>query len=257
MSFYKLATTSNFAALVEELELTEKKIAPNLRNWEHLVGASILNNENLDCNTKILGLGVGKETFNHYIASTCACVSSICVISDFWGIKGWFESSPKHLFTKDNLYKESETTFWESNSDEFNRLITMNLDFREPFPFAEDSFDIVYSFSSIEHTNQFDSGKLNEVAVKRVFREVYRILRSGGCFICTLPFDVKDFRFGTLFNWEDRIKQAGFEIYIESEILQGATSNYYQKLPKDLITSTTNYVKNGLHSSVAFVLIKA
>jgi len=50
-------------------------------------------------------------------------------------------------------------------------------DIEEPLPYKKESFDIVFSKSVVEHLYY----------PEKLFAEVYRILKPGGCFICLTP----------------------------------------------------------------------
>jgi len=97
-----------------------------------------------------------------------------------------------------------------------NEIIKHNLN--NPLPFQNELFDIVACIDSLEHVKN----------VSQVFTEVYRVLKSGGIFIVTVPNTkwYKNHNHISYFTYKymlQLIKYSGFEILGE---------RHYVEIPK-------------------------
>jgi SAM-dependent methyltransferase len=111
---------------------------------------------------RVLSVGAGHEGPLFYFANRCA----VTVAADTYDGEVGSEGDPAFLETPEK---------WAPFAYRKERLLVQRADGCD-LPFAADSFDIVYSLSSIEHFGGHERAA-------QAMREMYRVLRPGG-FAC-------------------------------------------------------------------------
>lgn len=130
----------------------------------------------------ILGLGVGQEPLIHHFAHLCDHV----VATDLYDEQGAWKDSriAANRIAAANLFPYPR-----------QRLTVRNMDMRQ-IDFPAESFDAVWSCSSVEHV-----ATLGEF--RRIFEEVHRVLKPGGHALITTEFSLDEPYFlpGVLSLW--------------------------------------------------------
>jgi SAM-dependent methyltransferase len=140
------------------------------KNWEYGLLTQFLEDVGLSDDTQILSVGAGHEEVLFWLANNAGRV----VATDIYG-EGTFEG------------REAEATMLSDPSAfapypfRTDRLDVRKMDARE-LEFPSESFDAVFTLSSIEHFGTFDD-------VSRAASEIGRVLRPGGhAFVVTECF---------------------------------------------------------------------
>jgi SAM-dependent methyltransferase len=136
---------------------------PQLRHrktWEWVHGMYGLRElGSLDDDVTALGVGTGKEPVLYYLANHVRHV----LATDLYGSSSW-EDAPTEMLD----HPESLAPFPYRK----DRLSVRRMDGRN-LELDDDSFDVVFSFSSIEHFG-------GHAAATRAMREMQRVVRPGG-----------------------------------------------------------------------------
>jgi SAM-dependent methyltransferase len=130
--------------------------------WTHLVyGLERLGA--LGPNVSVLGIGAGHERVLYYLANR----SRLTVATDLYG--GHFVETPEAEAAPDFLHEPERYAPFPYRAD---RLLPMPADGLR-LPFADESFDVVYSLSSIEHFGGHENAAV-------AMREKARVLKPDG-----------------------------------------------------------------------------
>ena len=130
--------------------------------WTHLVyGLERLGA--LGPNVTVLGVGAGHERVLYYLANR----SRLTVATDLYG--GHFVDTPGQEAAPDFLHEPERYAPFPYRED---RLVPMPADGLR-LPFADESFDVVYSLSSIEHFGGHENAAV-------AMREKARVLKPDG-----------------------------------------------------------------------------
>jgi ubiquinone/menaquinone biosynthesis C-methylase UbiE len=138
------------------------------KNWEYAMLTLFLEDSGLlSEDTRILSVGAGHETVLFWLANRVAKV----VATDIYGEGGFSEQEADRTMLSDPT-SFSPYPYRESH------LEVLHMDATQ-LEFPDDSFDAVFTLSSIEHFGSWAN-------IRRSAREMGRVLRSGGCaFIAT------------------------------------------------------------------------
>lgn len=133
---------------------------------------------------EFLGLGVGHEPLIFHLTH----LSRSVVATDLYSSgTAWQEAR----LAAETVYESSPFPYQR------DRLTVRNMDMRR-LEFAADSFDAVWSCSSVEHVQTLPQ-------FVQIFREIHRVLRPGGVALVTTEFSLGDPYFlpGVLSLWKD------------------------------------------------------
>jgi SAM-dependent methyltransferase len=126
----------------------------------------------LDGTRNFLGVAVGAEALNFCLTRYANCV----IATDLYRDAGnWAASAPMSMLTNPG-------EFWESDWDP-RRLSAMHMNALD-LQFEDESFDGVFSSSSIEHFGDYS-------AVHRAMDEIFRVLKPGGIVALSTEFRLR------------------------------------------------------------------
>jgi SAM-dependent methyltransferase len=153
------------------------------KDWEWALGIiAMCRFGKLNEKSTAIGVGVGREEVLFYLANKLKHVYA----TDLYDGNNWknfapsdFPENPKKYAPF--LYKEDALTVL--------RMDGTNLEF------PSESFDIAFSFSSIEHF-----GGKNHLGALKSLREIERVLKSGGIAIITTEYIINDKEHPEFFN---------------------------------------------------------
>lgn len=154
----KVRHTSMFLAVEEELEMYRYK-GVNERYYEYPFGIkNALEFKNKSGKTKVLDAGSSDSPFGPILASLGFKVTGVDIVP-------WKIDYPNMEFKVEDLKKLS---------------------------FKDESFDIVTAISTLEHVglSRYGEEETSEGDAKS-FEELYRVLKSNGYFILTVPYGKK------------------------------------------------------------------
>ena len=141
------------------------------KDWEWAMGILAMRKlGKLNEHTTALGIGAGKEVVLYYLANHVKEVFS----SDLYGTPNWKFFAPIDFPKNPKRYAPFPFRY--------QRLMVLRMDGRK-IAFAESSFDVVFSFSSIEHFGGGDhAGALESL------KEMERVLKPGGVAVITTEY---------------------------------------------------------------------
>jgi hypothetical protein len=125
------------------------------------------------------GFAVGKEPLASLFASSGVKITATDAPSSLGGADGW-AATGQHASSLDDLYMRnviSEELFREN-------VEFQHADMRDPTPFAEKSYDFIWSSCAFEHLGTLEAGH------RFVLESADRLLRSGGIAAHTTEFNV-------------------------------------------------------------------
>lgn len=135
---------------------------PDRKSWEVAMAIRALRDQGaLRADAEVLGVGAGTEATLFFLTNHVRRVFATDLYLD---PHGW-----DHTATSGMLIEPQQ--FWAGRSDP-QRLVVQHMDALE-LRYAENSFDGVFSSSSIEHFGDLD-------AVAQAMNEIYRVLHPGG-----------------------------------------------------------------------------
>jgi SAM-dependent methyltransferase len=138
----------------------------------------------LNKNNTALGVGCGKEVILFYLANK---LNHVYATDLYTGNEDWKSFAPADF--PDNPKKYAPFPYKEE------ALTVLRMDGTKKLEFASDSFDIAFSFSSIEHFGGRDhSGAL------RALREIERVLKPEGIATITTEYIINDKKHPEFFN---------------------------------------------------------
>ena len=153
------------------------------KDWEWSLGLIAMHRFNmLNNNSIVLGVGSGKEKILFYLANDHV---KHVYATDLYMVNGWTEA-PADFIRNPEKYSEQEYNH--------QKLTVLNMDGKK-LSFDSDRFDVVFSFSSIEHFGgQKHSGALESV------REMGRVLKAKGIAIVATEFILNNKDHNEYFN---------------------------------------------------------
>jgi len=145
------------------------------KDWEWSLGLIAMQRFNLlNSNSTVLGVGSGRERILFYLANDLV---KHVYATDLYSMNGWDEAPADFMKNPEKFTKQ------EYNHE---RLTVMNMDGRK-LGFNSNLFDIVFSFSSIEHFG----GERHSGALEAV-REMGRVLKPNGIAVVATEFILND-----------------------------------------------------------------
>jgi SAM-dependent methyltransferase len=138
----------------------------------------------LNKNNTAIGVGCGKEVILFYLANK---LNHIYATDLYTGDEDWKSFAPADF--PDNPKKYAPFPYKEE------ALTVLRMDGTKKLQFASDSFDIAFSFSSIEHF-----GGENHSGALRSLREIERVLKQGGIATITTEYIINDKKHPDLTN---------------------------------------------------------
>ena len=175
-SYAKLCDVADFAdpvlaGLIPEVLPGHSASRPHRKAWEYAMSASFLHDVDLlDGSARILDVGAGSDAILPWLAARATQVVAV----DTYG-EGPFRHREARLPVLSSFAEPATGTEW------VQRLDVRTMDARR-LAFPDASFDVVVSYSSIEHFG-------GRAGVRAAAREIGRVLRPGGCaFVVTESF---------------------------------------------------------------------
>jgi SAM-dependent methyltransferase len=157
------------------------------KDWEWALGIIAMRRfGKLNEKSTAIGVGSGTEPVPFYLANKVKHVYA----TDLYGQNdGWKRAAPSDF--PENPKKYAPFPYKE------DALTVLRMDGTK-LEFPSESFDIAFSFSSIEH---FDSGgKNNHSGALRSLKEIERVLKPGGLAVITTEYIINDKEHPEFFN---------------------------------------------------------
>jgi SAM-dependent methyltransferase len=157
------------------------------KDWEWALGIIAMRRfGKLNEKSTAIGVGSGTEPVPFYLANKVKYVYA----TDLYGQNdGWKRAAPSDF--PENPKKYAPFPYKE------DALTVLRMDGTK-LEFPSESFDIAFSFSSIEH---FDSGgKNNHSGALRSLKEIERVLKPGGLAVITTEYIINDKEHPEFFN---------------------------------------------------------
>lgn len=161
--------TKEFKSLFDNNDLGYISMFPNARpsifnrkTWE--IGMALMSLEKtgmLTDDSEILGIGVAKEQTISVLSNRVKRVFATDIYLDPGSWDGWYE---KDLLLNPRKYMDSKYNN--------KRVVWQHVDGRD-LPYEDNSFDAIFSCSSIEHFG-------DEKDIRKAVEEAYRVLKPGG-----------------------------------------------------------------------------
>jgi len=155
------------------------------KDWEWALGIIAMRRfGKLNEKSTAIGIGAGREEVLFYLANKIKHVYA----TDLYEDNGWIGVSPSDF--PENPKKYSPFPYKE------DALTVLRMDGTK-LEFPSESFDIAFSFSSIEH---FDGGGKNHSGALRSLKEIERVLKPGGLAVITTEYIINDKEHPEFFN---------------------------------------------------------
>jgi SAM-dependent methyltransferase len=168
---------------VEKYPVNNRKGSIHRKDWEWGLGILAMKRfGKLNKESKAIGIGTATEEVLFYLANRIDHVYA----TDLYDGKGWKNLVPTDF--PENPKKYSPYPYNE------NALIVMRMDATK-LEFSDESFDIAFSFSSIEHF-----GGENHSGALRSMREMERVLKPGGIAVVATEYMVNEKEHVEFFN---------------------------------------------------------
>jgi SAM-dependent methyltransferase len=153
------------------------------KDWEWALGIIAMSRfGKLNEKSTAIGIGAGTETVPFYLANKLKHVYA----TDLYEENGWIEVSPSDF--PENPKKYAPFPYKE------DALTVLRMDGTK-LEFPSESFDIAFSFSSIEHF-----GGKNHSGALRSLKEMERVLKPGGLAVITTEYIINDKEHPEFFN---------------------------------------------------------
>jgi SAM-dependent methyltransferase len=156
------------------------------KDWEWALGIIAMRRfGKLNEKSTAIGVGAGTEPVPFYLANMVKHVYA----TDLYGQNdGWKRAAPSDFPENPKKYAPFP---YKADALTVMRMDGTNLEF------PSESFDIAFSFSSIEH---FDGGGKNHSGALRSLREIERVLKPGGLAVITTEYIINDKKHPEFFN---------------------------------------------------------
>src|SRR6187200_1294963 len=156
------------------------------KDWEWALGIIAMRRfGKLNEKSTAIGVGSGREAILYYLANKLKHVYA----TDLYKVRNWMEAAPSDF--PENPKKYAPFPYKE------DALTVLRMDGTK-LEFPSESFDIAFSFSSIEH---FDGdGKNNHSGALRSLKEMERVLKPGGLAVITTEYIINDKEHPEFFN---------------------------------------------------------
>jgi SAM-dependent methyltransferase len=154
------------------------------KDWEWALGIIAMRRfGKLNEKSTAIGVGSGREAILYYLANKVKHVYA----TDLYKVRNWMEAAPSDF--PENPKKYAPFPYKE------DALTVLRMDGTK-LEFPSESFDIAFSFSSIEH---FGGGK-NHSGALRSLKEMERVLKPGGLAVITTEYIINDKEHPEFFN---------------------------------------------------------
>jgi SAM-dependent methyltransferase len=154
------------------------------KDWEWALGIIAMRRfGKLNEKSTAIGVGSGREAILYYLANKVKHVYA----TDLYKVRNWMEAAPSDF--PENPKKYAPFPYKE------DALTVLRMDGTK-LEFPSESFDIAFSFSSIEH---FGGGK-NHSGALRSLKEIERVLKPGGLAVITTEYIINDKEHPEFFN---------------------------------------------------------
>jgi SAM-dependent methyltransferase len=154
------------------------------KDWEWALGIIAMTRfGKLNDNSTAIGIGSGTEPVPFYLANK---IEHVYATDVYQGNEGWKRAAPSDFPENPNKY--APFPYRE------DALTVLRMDGTE-LEFPSESFDIAFSFSSIEHFG----GKNHSGALKSI-KEIERVLKPGGLAVITTEYIINDKEHAEFFN---------------------------------------------------------
>jgi SAM-dependent methyltransferase len=175
---------SEIKGTLAELQKLSSEGLIHRKDWEWALGIIAMRRfGKLNEKSTAIGVGSGREAILFYLANKVKHVYA----TDLYKVKDWIEAAPSDF--PENPKKYAPFPYKE------DALTVMRMDGTK-LEFPSESFDIAFSFSSIEH---FGGGK-NHSGALRSLREMERVLKPGGLAVITTEYIINDKEHPEFFN---------------------------------------------------------
>ena len=156
------------------------------KDWEWALGIIAMRRfGKLNEKSTAIGVGSGREAILYYLANKVKHVYA----TDLYKVRNWMEAAPSDF--PENPKKYAPFPYKE------DALTVLRMDGTK-LEFPSESFDIAFSFSSIEH---FGGGeKNNHSGALRSLKEMERVLKPGGLAVITTEYIINDKEHPEFFN---------------------------------------------------------
>jgi SAM-dependent methyltransferase len=175
---------SEVREILYEIHKLHQKGFIHRKDWEWCLGIIALRRfDKLNRNSIAIGIGSGTEPIPFYLANKIQHVYAT------------------DLYEKDNKWKRAAPSDFPENSKPYapfpyreDSLTVLRMDGTK-LEFPSESFDIAFSFSSIEHF-----GGKNHAGALRCLREIERVLKPGGLAVITTEYIINHKEHPEFFN---------------------------------------------------------
>jgi SAM-dependent methyltransferase len=175
---------SEIKGALAELQKLSSEGLIHRKDWEWALGIIAMRRfGKLNEKSTAVGVGSGREAILFYLANKVKRVYA----TDLYKVKDWMEAAPSDF--PENPKKYAPFPYKE------DALTVLRMDGTK-LEFPSESFDIAFSFSSIEH---FGGGK-NHSGALRSLREMERVLKPGGLAVITTEYIINDKEHPEFFN---------------------------------------------------------
>jgi len=158
------------------------------KDWEWALGIIAMRRfGKLNEKSTAIGVGVGREEVLFYLASKLYHLYA----TDIYDGNSWKNFAPSDF--PENPKKYAPFPYKE------DALTVLRMDGTK-LKFPSESFDIAFSFSSIEHFDSGGGGKNNHSGALRSLREIERVLKPGGLAVITTEYIINDKEHPEFFN---------------------------------------------------------
>jgi SAM-dependent methyltransferase len=170
--------------ILSELQMLNPPMIIHRKGWEWAMGILAMKRFNkLNMNSLAIGIGAGVEPIPFYLANK---VKHVYATDLYGGIAKWNKEAPSTFLN--NPKKYAPFPYKE------DALTVLNMDATK-LEFPSDTFDIVFSFSSIEHFG----GRNHEKALKSI-KEIERVLKKEGIAVIATEYIINDKDHAEFFN---------------------------------------------------------
>jgi SAM-dependent methyltransferase len=153
------------------------------KDWEWALGIIAMRRfGKLNEKSTAIGVGAGREEVLFYVANKLKHVYA----TDLYKVRNWMEAAPSDF--PENPKKYAPFPYKE------DALTVLRMDGTK-LEFPSESFDIAFSFSSIEHF-----GGKNHSGALRSLKEIERVLKPGGLAVITTEYIINDKEHLEFFN---------------------------------------------------------
>ena len=176
---------SEIKAALAELQKLSSEGFIHRKDWEWALGIIAMRRfGKLNEKSTAIGVGSGREAILFYLANKVKHVYA----TDLYKVRNWMEAAPSDF--PENPKKYAPFPYKE------DALTVLRMDGTK-LEFPSESFDIAFSFSSIEH---FGGGKNNHSGALRSLKEMERVLKPGGLAVITTEYIINDKEHPEFFN---------------------------------------------------------